>query len=258
MTDKDLRRRYPDIPSLVRDLEETLAIEAARTGHSTGEATAVLRTLPPSARRRLPFRLRHSIPILAVIALIAGGLAAAALLVEEGVDRTQRGTGGTQIEPEQGERVISLAATSAEDYDPQGDDEEHQEETPLVTDRVPATAWSTETYRSGLAGANKEGVGVVLDANPGVEAVRLEVQTLAPGWALEVYAASGDAPPEDLEGDWTRIGGGTIDSEEQRLQLDTEGERYRWYLAWITELPESGSVEIAELSLFERTTERRR
>src|SRR3954463_13992158 len=57
MTDKSLAHRYADIPSLVADLEEALAIEAARSGTSTGEATAVLRTLPADARRRLPLRL---------------------------------------------------------------------------------------------------------------------------------------------------------------------------------------------------------
>ena len=46
MTDKDLAHRYADVPSLVADLEDALAIEAARSGTSTGEATAVIRTLP--------------------------------------------------------------------------------------------------------------------------------------------------------------------------------------------------------------------
>ena len=46
MTDKDLAHRYADVPSLVADLEDALAIEAARQGTSTGEATAVIRTLP--------------------------------------------------------------------------------------------------------------------------------------------------------------------------------------------------------------------
>src|SRR5688572_10422333 len=71
MTDKDLAHRYADVPSLVADLEDALALEAARQGTSTGEATAVIRTLPATARRRLPFRMRHSLPILGVIGLIA-------------------------------------------------------------------------------------------------------------------------------------------------------------------------------------------
>ena len=44
---------------LIDDLEDALAIETARSGQATGEATAVMRTLPASARRRLPLRLRH-------------------------------------------------------------------------------------------------------------------------------------------------------------------------------------------------------
>src|ERR1700761_3850852 len=52
MTDKNLADRYADVPSLVADLEEALAIEAARSGTSTGEATAVIRTLPAQTRRR--------------------------------------------------------------------------------------------------------------------------------------------------------------------------------------------------------------
>src|ERR671921_2723299 len=78
MTDKDLGQRYADVPSLIADLEDALAIEAARQGTSTGEATAVIRTLPARARRRLPLRMRHSLPLLAVIALLtAGGIAVA-------------------------------------------------------------------------------------------------------------------------------------------------------------------------------------
>src|SRR3954469_4220549 len=54
MTAKDLANRYPDAKTLEDDLEEALAIEAARAGRSTGEATAVIATLPPGARRRGP------------------------------------------------------------------------------------------------------------------------------------------------------------------------------------------------------------
>jgi serine/threonine-protein kinase len=52
-TAKDLNRRYLDVSSLVADLEDVLAIETARAGSATGEATAVLRTLPGKTRRRL-------------------------------------------------------------------------------------------------------------------------------------------------------------------------------------------------------------
>src|SRR5436190_6811921 len=59
-TAKDLEYRYSDDRELIGDLEDVLSIETARTGGATGEATSVLRTLPGSARRRLPLRVRVS------------------------------------------------------------------------------------------------------------------------------------------------------------------------------------------------------
>src|SRR4051812_45098254 len=71
MTCKDLRKRYPDARTLEADLEEALARELSRTGRSTGEATAVLRTLPEGTRRRLPLRLRRRrLPIILIVALL--------------------------------------------------------------------------------------------------------------------------------------------------------------------------------------------
>jgi serine/threonine-protein kinase len=252
MTDKDLGRRYADVPSLVTDLEEALAIEAARSGKSTGEATAVLRTLPPSARRRLPFRLRHPLPVLGVIALLAILVVIVALLLKEGVDRTQRGTGpGTNKAPA-GESVVSLARASATDYDPLGDHEEHHSQAPLVVDRDRGTSWSTEGYTGGLAGANKAGVGIYLDAKPSVEAVRMEIQSVEPGWKAEIYGAR-DRVPQTIGAGWTRLGGGTVRSDRQRFKLDSRGQRYRYYLVWITALPPNAQrVEISELFLFQR------
>jgi eukaryotic-like serine/threonine-protein kinase len=257
MTDKDLRRRYPDVPTLVADLEEALAIEAARSGKSTGEATAVLRTLPPSTRRRLPFRMRHPLPVLGTVLLLAVGVAIVVFLLKEGVDRTQRGTGTGPIDAPAGEKVVSVSSASANDYDPLGDSEEHPERTRLVVDRDPGTTWITESYSNGLAGANKAGVGIYVDAKPGVEAVRMEIQGPQPGWQAEIFGASGNRVPESIDADWDRLGGGPVRDERQRFKLAASGERYRYYLVWITELPEGAQrVEIAEIALLQRTAAR--
>ena len=37
--------------------------------------------------------------------------------------------------------------------------------------------------------------------------------------------------------------------EDQAIQLDTGERRFRYYLLWITELPEGGKAAIQELSL---------
>jgi len=253
MTDKDLRRRYPDVPALVADLEEALAIEAARSGRSTGEATAVLRTLPESTRRRLPFRMRHPLPVLGVALLLALGVATLVFLLKEGVDRTQRGTGAGTIEAPAGEEIVSVASASANDYDPAGDEEEHPERATYAVDREPGTTWVTESYSSGLEGAGKSGVGIYVDAKPGVEAVRMEIQSPERGWRTEIFGASGNRVPESIDDGWSRLGGGIVRSDHQRFKLAASGERYRYYLVWITALPEDAQrVEIGEIALFKR------
>ncbi|HEY2636372.1 MAG TPA: protein kinase, partial [Solirubrobacteraceae bacterium] len=118
MTDKSLEHRYADVPSLVADLEEALAIEAARSGTSTGEATAVIRTLPAHTRRRLPFRMRHPISLLAVIALFGVGALIVALIAKEGPKHIQRGTGPGKVSATPaGTKVVSVASAAAHDYD---------------------------------------------------------------------------------------------------------------------------------------------
>jgi eukaryotic-like serine/threonine-protein kinase len=253
MTDKDLKRRYPDITALVTDLEEALAIEAARSGKSTGEATAVLRTLPESTRRRLPFRMRHPLPVLGVIGLLAVLVVIVALLLKEGVDRTQKGTGSGTVKAPEGETVVSVGRASAHDYDPLGDDAEHHSEAPRVVDRDPGTTWTTEGYSGGLAGSNKEGVGIYLDAKPGVEAVRMVIQTPQPGFKADIYGAPAGRVPDSFPDGWTRLGGGIVRDEDQRFKLDSDGERYRYYLVWVTEFPPNHErVEIGELALSQR------
>jgi serine/threonine-protein kinase len=255
MTDKDLAHRYADVPSLVADLEDALAIEAARSGTSTGEATAVIRTLPARARRRLPFRMRHPISLLAVIALFAVGGIIVALLAKEGVDRTQRGTGTGKVSaptPE-GTRIVSVTRASAHDYDPLGDGEEHRSEAGRTVDRDDDTAWTTETYRAGIEGAGKPGVGIYIDAKPRVEAIAMQIDTPEPGFRTTIYAAPpGGSAPESVPDGWTKVGGGTVNSDEKRFELDTGGEAFRYYLVWITKLPpEAERAEISEIRLFQ-------
>jgi serine/threonine-protein kinase len=256
MTDKDLTHRYPNAESLVADLEEALAIEMARAGTSTGEATAVLRTLPARARRRVPLRLRHPIPILAVIALLTVAAVIVVVLVNAAAENTRRGTGPGKIEAPTGESVVSLARASARDYDPLGDDEEHSDERRLAVDRQPGTAWSTESYAGGQITkpeGDEPGVGIYLDAKPDVEAVRMEIQSEEPGWTATIYAAPDGPVPDSIESGWKEVGGGTVERKKQRFPLETGGERYRYYLVWITALPPGASkVEINELALFER------
>ena len=109
----------------------------------------------------------------------------------------------------------------------------------LAVDKDPGTAWTTESY-SGATLAGKKGVGLYVDAAPGVAATSIEIDTPKPGWQAEIQVApDGDAPNgapgEDDE--WKEVGGGKVKRKRQRFKLRTDGKRYRYYLVWITKLP---------------------
>jgi serine/threonine-protein kinase len=255
MTEKELDRRYADVDTLVADLEEALAIETARSGSSTGEATAVLRTIPARARRRLPLRVRFPVPVVAFVAVVVVGSAILALLLKGAADRAQPGTGKGTIKAPAGLAVVSLGRGSAHDFDPQGDKEEHHDQARLAVDRDDGTSWSTESYQGGqitkpLANGATPGVGLYVDAKPKVDATRLQIQTPTPGWRATIYAAPPGRAPAGLDG-WTKLGGGTVSRKTQRFTLDNGSTAYRYYLVWITKLPPSESnVEISEIALL--------
>jgi len=255
MTEKDVVHRYPDVATLIGDLEEALAIEAARSGVSTGEATAVIRTLPARTRRRLPFRMRHSIPVALLLAAIAAAVLLLGLAGHEAADRTQRGTGAGRVgaPAPQGTRNVSVPAKSAHAYDPLGDGHEHNEQAGRVVDRTPGTTWSTENYVDGIQGANKPGVGIYVDAKPGVAAASMRIQTPDPGWQLTIYAAPAGPVPASVPDGWTKVGGGTMIHSTRDFTLSTDGHPYRYYLVWITDLaPGAQNAEIDEIRLFQK------
>jgi tRNA A-37 threonylcarbamoyl transferase component Bud32 len=256
MTDKHLDHRYPDARALEADLEDALAVEAARSGRATGEATAVIATLPESARRRLPLRLRRRFPVYAIVLVLILAAAGIGLLLRQGVERTQRGTGEGRAKAPPGTKTVSVKRASAQDFDPIGDDGEHPEQATFAVDKDPGTSWTTESY-SGDTLAGKAGVGLYVDAAPQVAATKIEIDTPKPGWQAEIQVAP-DGPAPDTQpgrGGWTKVAGGTVKRKRQRFTLRTNGKPYRYYLVWITKLPPGeGRVEISDVSLFRRSS----
>lgn len=256
-TAKDLARRYGTDAELIADLEDVLVLETARTGQATGEATAVLRTLPSGARRRLPARVTQPWRFVVGILLLAALAAAAVALLASG-DRVERGTGtprDVQAPPDQ--QPISLGQARAQDYDPQGDGREHEDESKLILDRDPNTSWTTETYDGGritkaaVPAGGRPGVGIYVDAKPGVAARSIEIRSAQPGWKGKVFVAKSAVPQTLPSEGWTELA--DIDATSRRLSidLDTAGQRFRYYLIWIEELPPGKErVEISEVVLF--------
>ena len=252
-TDKDLGRRYADDSQFIADLEEVLAIETARAGQATGEQTAVLRTLPPGARRRIPARLLHRTRLIAFFLL---GLVAVLVVVVLAADRTERGTGKGRVKAPPGLQAVPLGQSRANDFDPPPGDGEHPNEVRAVLDRDPNSTWPTEGYTDGNFGL-KKGVGIYIDAKPDVAASEMEIRTPTKGWDATIYAArNGTGPPAVLtDPQWKPVGELRDAKGRNRISLDTAGNRFRYYLIWITRLPEvepgvKSKVEISEAFLF--------
>jgi eukaryotic-like serine/threonine-protein kinase len=252
-TAKDLARRYTDIPSLLVDLEEVLAVEASRAGQTTGEVTSVLRTLPAPARARLPWRMRHPARWLGTLVLFGGSVALVLVLV---ANHTHSGV-PPDVDGKQGLQPVTLQQTSAHDYNPYGNEPEHETQVANVVDGDPSTVWSTEHYREDSF-ANKPGTGVYVDAAPGLRARALEVQTPSPGFIAAVYGATRfkstlpyEATQSLAERGWRELAPPRTIGPQATIALDTHGVRLRYYLLWITRLPpNSETAEIAELTLF--------
>jgi tRNA A-37 threonylcarbamoyl transferase component Bud32 len=254
-TAKDLARRYPDIPTLLADLEEVLAVEASRAGQSTGEVTTVLRSLPGPARRRLPWRMRHPVRWLGLLALVAG-LVALGLVLAAG--HTHSGTGvAPDLGAQPGLQPVSLAANAAHDYNPFGNEPEHPRQIASLIDGDPNTVWSTEHYLSDTLG-RKSGTGFYLDAAPGLRARALEIQTPTPGFSAGVYAAERfdatlpfESPQSLSERGWLLLAAPRTIAERTTIAFNTAGTAYRYFLVWITKLPPGNeTAAISDVTLF--------
>jgi hypothetical protein len=255
---KDLSRRYPDAASMVADLEEVLALEASRSGQATGEVTSVLRTLPGSARRRLPWRMRHPARWAASLALLT---AIAAIAVILALGETHRGAGPPpNLESRAGLEAVQLGQAAAHDYNPFGTGPENRDLIGNVVDGDPNTTWSTEQYYEGtLKKPGGVGLGIYLDAAPQVLAKALEIQTPTPGFSAQVYVADrielelpyGNSTPLSARGWQGPVGASTDARSGQRIPLSLSGHPHRYYLVWLTTLPPGMEVAtIDELTLF--------
>jgi eukaryotic-like serine/threonine-protein kinase len=177
--------------------------------------------------------------------VILAAIATVAIVLLTGDDEKPGGGGGGGAAPS-GEEI---PLTAAQDFDPDGDSEEHSEDVGLAIDSNPDTAWTTETYTTPELG--KDGVGIWVDAGKPVEARRMEVKTADGSWSASVYGAA-EGPPENLSGWDGPIGNANEADADQVFELSTTGGPYRYYLFWITAPTnaESGyGVEVDEIQL---------
>ena len=196
---------------------------------------------PPRARR--PRRPRRRAPwVVLTLVVLTLALVGAALANSDLFDDGAPEPATAAEDGDRGPAALTLVGSEA--FDPLGGGGEHDEEAPRVRDGDPATAWTTETYRSELTRL-KPGVGIWVRLDGTAALDELVVATDTSGWTAQVYVA--DEPADDLEG-W----GEPVDRREGlagegRFDLgDTEGGAV---LLWFTDVGDDGRAEVAELTV---------
>jgi eukaryotic-like serine/threonine-protein kinase len=228
-TTKDPRDRYSTVAQMVRDLEQTLEVEAARRGGTSGEATSVLDSVP-SSQRRLGRRRRISGIGLAMgivgIALIAAALVFGGKHIDLGGGGS---SGGGRAATE-----IRLPGDAASEFDPEADGRETGTERLALDSNPTGTAWTTEHYDTQDFGGLKDGVGLAIDAGATVKPKSIQIRSATTGWDAEIYEAGG-SPPESLSG-WGQPVATVADGGGNET-VSLPGRSAQSFLIWITKAP---------------------
>jgi predicted Ser/Thr protein kinase len=259
-----VRNRQPDVPSRVDALVgralakrpadrfasmDEMAAEVRSCAEADGpvghraleEDTGVLAPVAPEApagprRQRLGRAKRGPRLVIVALVLAAGlGIIAGLFAVQIARDNFPDGVPGFGGDEGSGSQTVRLRAHS--DFDPEGGDGEHPEAVRLATDGDSGTFWSTETYQD-FAGT-KSGVGIVLAARGQGDLEQLVVRTDEPGFTAIVRGGTGPRGPFEDVSEAQEVGGRTT------FEIHTDGEDYRYFLVWITDL--DGSAHVNEV-----------
>jgi serine/threonine-protein kinase len=150
---------------------------------------------------------------------------------------------------------VGLCQTCANAYNPDGlngDTSQNDNQAGLAIDNNPQTAWQTEQYYGGTLG--KPGVGVYVDANPGVVAREVRLLTDTPGFTVQIWARSTVPKPNVADfnqpGGWVQLASWPYVHHMQDVNLPGAAP-YRYYLVWIVSLPPGQeSVSLNEIALY--------
>ncbi len=248
-TAKRREHRYADDAELIADLEDVLAIEAARAGSATGEVTTVLRTLPSRTQRRVPYSIRHRIGtvLITLVALAAVGGGVAWL-----VTRAHHGAAppGPDVNvPQQKALVpISLCQSCAQGFNPLGSPTDETPNAGLAIDGQRNTVWNTQQYYDHKL--EKAGVGIWVNASPGTAARAVRIVDTTPGFTATIYARRNQPPTKWPDPGWVKVSRPTTVGSNTLIHLASSSTSYDYYLVWITDLGGQEQLSLAEITLY--------
>jgi hypothetical protein len=243
--------RYADDLEMIADLEDVLGLETSRAGSAQGQATTVLRTLPPSVHRQVPLRLRPRLAKVGVAAIAVAVVGAVALFL---FTNTHPGSGPLpQKAPRRTPHEVTLCSHCAHDYNPDALPGSPKTQNPttvgLAIDGDRTTAWTTETYYDGF---DKPGVGLYVKVSP-IAAGSMILDTATPGYAVSIYGSTVTPNLNTFatgKSGWTKVGSVAKVDSTQTIRLDTRAVHYRYYLVWITSFGNHDQVAINEVALY--------
>lgn len=129
-----------------------------------------------------------------------------------------------------------FAVVEAKSFDPLGDGSEHPEDVSLAYDGTKRTVWYSDTYTTAELGNLKPGVGLLFDLGSPRKVGSIDVQLDGSGTDLQVRSADSDGSSLD---DYTKVG--KADDVSGRVNVHPDGAgKARYWLVWITKLPQSG------------------
>ncbi len=258
-TAKRVEDRYANDGELIADLEDVLALETSRAGAATGEVTSVLRTLPASKRRRVPWLVRHrrAAAVLALVALLAAGGVAVWLAT-----RAHPGTGKPPAHPSAGLHRVYPCNGCARGFNPLGSPPDEAPGAGQAIDGDSTTAWTTQHYYSSLlslkgphcaacSAATPAGTGLYVYTASAVVVRQLRIATDTPGFTASIYARVDPPPMKWPDAGWVRVAPSASIAASDTIGLATDGRSFRYFLVWITTLPPSTDhVDLNEVTLY--------
>ena len=158
----------------------------------------------------------------------------------------------TSQPPPAGHRIVSVKRGSAHDYDPLGDNEEHDEEASRVVDRDPAPPGRPRPTRPASRARARQASASTSTPGPRSKPSRCSSRPRNPASRSDLRRTPGlraQVRPRGLDQGRRRH----RNEKDKSFKLDTDGTAYRYYLVWITELAEdASSAEISEIRLSQR------
>ena len=148
-------------------------------------------------------------------------------------------------------KAVALQILDGRDYDPFGDNQvENPRLIPHLYDHDLTTTWETERYNSPDFGKQKRGVGVWFHVAAPATVRTVTIHTAETGWSAELYVS--DTAPG--RGPSSFPPGPLVMPRRDNLPADptlsvTTPKQGSYLLFWVTQLPASGSLRIAEVEL---------